>query len=89
MVEIHIDDDWDYENFRLIYSKVLKTKYTGYIKDGDKKYVFDYYTEKYNLPPKGPRIAWRTRWEVPTRIKERAFRNIQNFVNAIIKKESK
>jgi len=90
-IHIEIDDDWDYENFKLVYPKVLKTRYTGQIIDDvmKKEYKFTYITEERVLKPGYPRLEWRDKSEVPRNIQERAFSNIKKLVNAIIKKESR
>ena len=90
-ITIEIDDDWDYENFKLIYPKVLKTRYTGQVIDDTmkKEYKFTYITEERVVNPGNPLLKWRDKSEVPRIIRERALSNVQNLVNAIIKKESK
>jgi len=87
---IELDDDWDYENFKLIYPKVLKTRYTGKIIDDQetKEYKFTYFTEERVVNPGNPFLEWRDKSEVPRIIREKAFNNIKKLVDAIIKKES-
>lgn len=78
-IDIKLDRDPDYERLSKIYSKVLKTRYSGTVNDYRFTYIMN---DKYRY------IEWKDKSIVPNWLKKRALRKVRNLVNAIENKES-
>ena len=89
MIHLEIDDDLDYESFKSLYPKVMKTRYTGKVIDDSrneiKNYEFTYIIVDSPIP--GSYLKWKDKSSVPSAIRNRAFNNIKNLINVIIKME--